>query len=520
MWSPENAKHDPASQIRWELVPFMRGRVLDLGCGAYKAFPHFVGVDVCHSAKGRVDIIEERMEKLSVFSSQSCDCVYSGHLLDRMEDWKACLKEWWRLVKPMGHMCLYLPHMEHSPKIGSEEVHAAKKHDFTPEMIIEAMEEIGGWDLVENQLRTDEQEFSFFTVFQKISSRKCEQSWKKPKPEKTCGVTRLGAYGDMLQASSIFPLLREQGYSITLYCSDGGYEVVKNDPHVDRFIIQGRDQIPPTFLKEFWDYTKKKYDKWINLSESIEGTLLAYPERVNHEWSPSVKAKYMDVNYLEFTHDLAELPHVFRPKFYATPDEKQWARATANRWGPRNIIWSLSGSSGHKVWPWLDDIIHRIINQLPDTHVVLVGDDFCRLLQTGWDGYSDGKKFVYKQVHPRIHCKSGEWSIRESMAFAQVADLLIGTETGLLNAMGSEQVPKIVTLSHSSEENLTKHWVNARALKPDTAKVPCFPCHVLHKDWTYCHQDKESGAALCQVNITSDQMWDAIVSFSKQRIAA
>lgn len=106
------------------------------------------------------------------------------------------------------------------------------------------------------------------------------------------------------------------------------------------------------------------------------------------------------------------------------------------------------------------------------------------------------------------------------MAFAQVADLLIGTETGLLNAMGSEQVPKIVTLSHSSEENLTKHWVNARALKPDTAKVPCFPCHVLHKDWTYCHQDKESGAALCQVNITSDQMWDAIVSFSKQRIAA
>ena len=44
-WSLENSKLDEAAKIRWELVPYMAGRALDLGCGAFKVFPHFIGVD-------------------------------------------------------------------------------------------------------------------------------------------------------------------------------------------------------------------------------------------------------------------------------------------------------------------------------------------------------------------------------------------------------------------------------------------------------------------------------------------
>ena len=44
-WSVEAAKADQASQIRWETVPYFHGRVLDIGCGRYKTFPHFIGVD-------------------------------------------------------------------------------------------------------------------------------------------------------------------------------------------------------------------------------------------------------------------------------------------------------------------------------------------------------------------------------------------------------------------------------------------------------------------------------------------
>jgi hypothetical protein len=80
---------------------------------------------------------------------------------------------------------------------------------------------------------------------------------------------------------------------------------------------------------------------------------------VNHEWPNEVRAKYMDRNYLEWTHELAEVPPPYRPKFYSTLEEKAWARKTANQWGRKNIIWSLSGSSGHKTWPHLDTIIAR-----------------------------------------------------------------------------------------------------------------------------------------------------------------
>ena len=326
-------------------------------------------------------------------------------------------------------------------------------------------------------------------------------SWKNPKPSKTCAVIRYGAYGDMILVSAIFPALKEMGFHITLYCSGPGYEIVKHDPHIDHFIIQEKDVVPPVLLAEFWDATKKKYTKWVNLSESIEGTLLAVPGRVNHEWPNALREKYLDRSYLEWTFELASLKwdQPYNPKFYSTLEEKAWARRTAQRWGRKNILWSLAGSSGHKTCPHLDTVIAQIMLEMPDVHVVLVGDELCRLLETGWEKES------------RVHCQSGKWTIRESMAFAEAADLIIGTETGLLNAAGHLEVPKIITLSHSSKEMLTKHWKNTIALEqPKGVGCPKQPCRQLHTTWDYCMKH-ESGTAVCQFEIGPEMMWDAIV---------
>lgn len=341
-------------------------------------------------------------------------------------------------------------------------------------------------------------------------------SWMDPKPAKTCGLVRYGAIGDQIITSSILPGLKEQGYHITWYLQAGqGYETVKHDPHVDRFIIQGKDEVPNVFLKEFWDYTRKKYDRWINLCESVEGTLLAAPGRSTFEWPNEARAMHMDRNYLEWTHALAEVPPPYRPKFYSTTVEKAWAKDKARSYGRKNILWSLAGSSGHKVWPHLDAVVARIMLELPEVHLVLVGDEVCRLLETGWE------------KERRVHCHSGRWSIRESMAFAEVADLIIGTETGLLNAAGMMDTPKIITLSHSSQEMLTKHWVNTVALEqPKGVGCNKHPCRQLHggeghDPWEACPKQEETGTALCQYFINPEMMFDAIVSvLGKQRIAA
>jgi hypothetical protein len=80
------------------------------------------------------------------------------------------------------------------------------------------------------------------------------------------------------------------------------------------------------------------------------------------------------------------------------------------------------------------------------------------------------------------------------------ADVVIGPETGVLNAVAFEGNFKVCMLSHSSKENLTKHWLRTATIEPD-ASVKCYPCHRLHYSRQYCHEEELSGAALCSASI-------------------
>jgi ADP-heptose:LPS heptosyltransferase len=226
----------------------------------------------------------------------------------------------------------------------------------------------------------------------------------------------------------------------------------------------------------------------------------------------------MNRNYLEFMHELAEVP--FEPKaiFYPTDLEVKWAEKEKKKMGNTVVLWTLAGSSVHKTWPWMDNIIAAIMLET-DWHVVLVGDEMCQILEAGWE------------KEPRVHRRSGKWNIRQTLSFLGVCDLIVGPETGVMNAAGMLNTPKIVTLSHSTDENLTKHWINTTALVPDNTR--CYPCHMLHYSFEHCVKDHDencedckndkcavhTGAAKCQSNISADHMWSAIVEImdGKQR---
>lgn len=474
-----------ARRIVWEIIPYVRGKVLDVS-GEQKTLPNFIG-----TAENNID-----WRDLGMFRDGALDAIFSSFTLSLIyqSEVPKILKEWWRVIRRGGYLVLYLPN-------GQD---ADDKWSVSKGSVLEVMGGIDGWDLVDYQVRTSEGENGLFFVFQKTERGK-SFSHEKKGHEKKAAVVRYGAQGDMIQASSIFPGLKEQGYQVTLYCQSGlGYEVVKHDPHVDRFVVQDRDLVPNQYLQEFWDYTKKKYDKWVNLSGSVEGTLLAGPDNPSWNWPNGLRAKMMDRNYLEFTHEIADVPPPYRPRFYPTQKEKEWAARQARQFGKRNVLWSLAGSSGHKVWPFVDIVIRRILDTYPDVHVVLVGDETCQILEVGWE------------KERRVHCRSGVWSIRESMAFAEVADLLIGTETGLLNAAGCIETPKVINLSHSSEEMLTKHWVNVIPVRqPEGIGCPKQPCRQLHggggsDTWIDCPKHEGEGVALCQYFISPDQVWSAV----------
>jgi len=506
VWKIDDPQGDEAAKIRWELVEYTNGRGLDLGCGQFKAFPHFTGVDNGHhwGMKG-VDVHVDTCENLDIFASNSMDFIFSSHLLEHIVDYKSALKEWYRVLKVGGKFILYLPHKELYPNVGTEGANTDHKHDFMPEDIISAMKDIGSWDLVRNETRSEGREYSFFQIYEKIKEEEHEYNHKKMvvhkysyqnlKPKKTCVVVRYGAFGDLIQASSLFPLLKNQGYHVTLNTTTNGYEIAKNDPNIDKFIIQFTDQVPNHALPAYWEYIKGKYDKFVNLSESVEGALLSIPGRTSHTWPKNLRHKMQNVNYNEFAHDLAGLPHKFDQKFYPTEEEKEWAKKEKENIGGKVVLWSLSGSSVHKTWPYLDSVIAKIMLETKDVKVVLCGDELCKLLEQGWE------------KEPRVICKSGIWSIRESLTFAQIADVVVGPETGLLNAVGMEEVRKVITLSHSSKENLTKHWKNVKVLEP---KTECYPCHMMHYSFEHCKRNEETGCAQCQADITPVEVYEAI----------
>lgn len=508
MWTKENSNGYESRKIRWEIVPYTRGRGLDLGCGAEKAFPHFIGVDNGHHEVFGYQIkpdIKCDVSDLSLFATGSLDYTFSSHLLehfpyDLVPD---VLKEWMRVVKIGGHFILYLPDEDTYPKVGEPGANPDHRWNINQQRVLDAMPE--GFDLIDFQKRDQADEYSLYFVFKKTGSGRHLSYRKLENPKKTVGVVRYGAFGDLLQASSVLAGLKRQGYHVTLFCTPPQNEAVLHDPNIDRFITQDRDQVPNGMLGEYWSYWSKKFDKFVNLSESVEGTFLAMADRIAHKWPPAVRHQMMNRNYLEFQHQLADVPHRPSVRFYPTAEERSWAKKERSKMGKQVILWQLSGSSRmHKTYPYLDEIVARLMISYPDVHVVLTGGPECLELEAGWD------------KEPRVHCTSGKWSIRETLTFLEYADLLVGAETGVMNAACCLSVPKVLFLSHSTHENLTRDWINTVALSapdvtcPGRGRNEAPACHMMHYDWKHCKQGDKKGVAACMEEIDPAITWEAI----------
>jgi ADP-heptose:LPS heptosyltransferase/predicted SAM-dependent methyltransferase len=510
VWKIDDPQGNESAKIRWELVPYTRGRGIDLGCGPYVTFPHFIRVDNCvdeqlFGRSAHPDIRIQTAENLDLFASASMDFVFSSHLLEHIppENVSKTLKEWLRIIKRDGHLVMYLPADDLYPKVGEHGANPDHKWDVSFDSLMGYMKQAGDWDLIDYQHRSEGQEYSHFFVFKKIKSGQY-QSWSKAKkPAKSVGVVRYGAWGDLLQASSVFKGLKDQGYHVTVYASPPGSDIITLDPNIDQIILQDKDQVPNQNLGDFWAYIAKKYDKFVNLSESVENSLLSTPGRIQHVWPPAVRHSYFNRNYLELQHDIAGIPHKPQIKFFASVEEREFARKERAKMGAFTILWCLAGSSVHKTWPYLDQMIAGLMLDFKDVHVVLVGNEAGKLLEQGWE------------KEPRVHRRSGIWSIRQTLAFVDEADMLIGPETGVMNAAACKSIPKVLFLSHSTHENLTRDWVNTHALISENTTCngrgenAAPACHMLHYNWDFCKKT-ENGVAQCQEDIKPDTTYKVI----------
>ena len=301
----------------------------------------------------------------------------------------------------------------------------------------------------------------------------------------------------MIQTSSILPYFKDQGWFVTLNTTERGFGIIKNDPHIDEVFLQGNNQVANAELSSYWEKLSKHFTKFVQLSESIEGKLLALPDRPQYRWSKKLRHQRMNKDYFKQMHDLSGAALPPRPKFYPTEMEKIQAKQVRDQAGCFLIMWVLSGSSVHKAWPYVDNVVAALLLNYPGVWIVFVGEELCQLLEEPWKN------------EKRVIRKSGRWDIRNTLTLSQQVDMVIGPETGVLNCVAYEDIPKIILLSHSSAKNFGAKFVNTTTIKPKG--VSCYPCHKLHYRWRTCNRDEKTGAAMCQANIRPDRVYQAIV---------
>ena len=481
-WTMETSQGFEVRKIRDRISEYLHGFILDIGCGDEKVCAEAVGIDyLTKGASFSCDL--SHPEALRVFNDNVADVVFSSHFLEHVHDYKGMLKHFMRICKPGGHVILYLPHRDLYPNIGQEGANPDHKHDFVPDDIIKAIP--GTFTIKRNEVRDQDNEYSFELIIEKVSDHKFGELPYKPTvydKDNTVVLVRYGGYGDMAVISPVYRMLKEQGKYVIANCNTESMVVLEGNPYIDEFLLQSRYVIPPTQLGEYFDSMREKYGTVINLCESMERTLLLEKDKDPElYWSSHEdRQKRCNVNYADYAMRLAGFDSGCKPELYLTETEAVLSKIFTKRHdGFFNLLWQVDGSSWHKIYPFTTDVIEELLDEIPDMQVFITG---------GPNASIDGWK------HHRLMDRLRVWDMRQSMIMTKFMDCVVSPETGVLNAAGAFDTPKVGLLTHSSKENLTKYFINDYSIQ---SEAPCSPCHRLVHDLSDCPVDDEFGLPVC-----------------------
>ncbi len=478
-WSRDMKRGFEAAKCRHRVITFLRGAGLDLGCGDEKICSSAIGIGRAGGAVN-LPIDMSANDALRIFSDCYFDYVFSAHCLEDFLGTEDVLRQWWRLIKPGGHLILYGPDPDYYPRIGTDGCNPDHKVNLYWQDVWKIVKKFGNAKKISASRHNESNEYSWLLVVKKTSGI-LKKVWniledpqankgaiafpREKKTNKECLIIRYGALGDTVWVTPVLRLLKKKGYHIVYNCTPYSAQVLQENPFIDEFLLQEKDAIPNKDLGPYWDYIGKDFEKVINFSHSIEGALLKCEGSEEFKWSDSRRHKECNVNYMDATLKRAGIKRSgLLPELHFTEQEKMMARVFRDHFRDRFLIEvSLSGSSFHKTYPWLPYVMNELHGKYEDITVVTVGDYMCKLLEN-WQ-------------HKNTYNKSGIFTVRQSMILTKYVDLVLGPETGILNAASCYDTPKIVFMSHSSVENLTKYWENCTSLR--AKKCSCQPCHRL-----------------------------------------
>src|SRR6185369_14099770 len=449
--------------------------------GFWLATPYMFGNGFIIVEDGAFDLPPDQVGKT--------EWVFCGNRILKSPDWRETARHYFKGLCNGGALVLWLPDIRHHrvpdgyPRITLDDVASVLPASYCYRL--------AEMDLIDGHA---------YVVFVKDENLVAPQRTPWRKGKKHLLVQRGGALGDALMASSILPALKAEGWKITLLTRPSGFEALAGDPHIDEIMVV-EHPVYDHQRGEFINAFAERFDRIINLDLSVEGELLKISTNADYHWTDEQRRALCGGSYLDRIHKLAGVPGPYRVKFYESHGEAKFAEKSKAQLGPF-ILWCLKGSAPHKWWPHVPAAVCRLLEKFPHKIVFTGGYDAAPLKEaiekavTKSFGDTSRLRFLLPANSPRY-----------PMALAKRAAVVIGPETGIMNAVSMEALPKIVFLSHSAASNLTNDWVNTTALVPTS---PCYPCHRLHQDHSYCPKDKETLAAACAASITVPQLITAI----------
>jgi ADP-heptose:LPS heptosyltransferase len=315
-------------------------------------------------------------------------------------------------------------------------------------------------------------------------------------------IIRYGGFGDVVQAASILPHLKSDGWHITWDTSEQGFEILKSDPFVDQLLLTPFQSVSDQQLGQYWDARTNGFDRIINLTGSVENSSLMKPNSFGFFHDDATRRRlYGDVNYVENIHRVAGVPGPFLPRYCPSLTEICNASAALGekpgQLAEPSIVVGLAGSAEYKIWPHVDDFVALLLRKT-EAKVYLAGGpkdaEFAQKLLKNVD---------FSQISVDRVVDMTSWPVREAYAVAGLANCVVGPETGIVNAVAGAANRKVVLLSHSSPRNLTSHWINTVAIEPG---VPCHPCHRLHQTKKFCPRGPSGEFAACAESIDPAQV--------------
>jgi len=129
MWTRELSSGLEAAKCRGRIISYLKGAGLDIGCGNEKIVSTAIGVGASGSAIDlHLDLSSN--DSLAMFSDNFFDYVFSAHCLEDFYATEAVLRQWWRVIRPGGHLLIYTPDPDYYPRIGTDGCNPTHKRDL------------------------------------------------------------------------------------------------------------------------------------------------------------------------------------------------------------------------------------------------------------------------------------------------------------------------------------------------------------------------------------------------------